>query len=256
LVILAGGLDRRVGLLPARGGRLPQMNGVTLYQGDCLEVLKTLESGSVDAVVTDPPYGISLRSHGQLFGSASEIIGDSSVYLAETIYGICADRNLPVAMFFSPYRWFVNGWRNVLVWNKGVHVGAGGDQKTCWKRDVEMVGIAFNRPLNGNRESSVLNFNAISPNFVGLKHPAEKPLPLMRYLVEKMTQPGDTILDPFMGSGTTGVACVQTGRKFIGIEIDEDYYAIAQKRLNEMDGPLFAGMFTGSQQSYFWEEEK
>ena len=209
---------------------------VVLHLGDCLEFLRMLDSGGIDAVVTDPPCGIALKSHGQLFRSAGAIQGDANAELAECAYGMCADRGWPVAMFFSPYRWFTNGWRNAPGWEKGIHVGAGGDRKTCWKRDVEMIGIAFNRPLNGARESSVLRFNAISPNFVGVVHPAEKPLPLMRYLIEKLTQPGDTVLDPFMGSGTTGVACVQTGRRFIGCEIDPAYFAIAQQRIAQAQG--------------------
>ena len=69
-------------------------------------------------------------------------------------------------------------------------------------------------------------------------HPAQKPLALLTYLIEKATQPEDTVLDPFMGSGTTGVACVQTGRRFIGIEIDPKYYEIAQRRIAEAEAQL------------------
>ena len=65
------------------------------------------------------------------------------------------------------------------------------------------------------------------------QHPTEKPVELMKWLIETYTREGDTILDPFMGSGTTGVACVQTGRNFIGIEIDPTYFAIAEKRIKE-----------------------
>ena len=214
-------------------------NGVTLYRADCLDVLPTLEANSVDAVITDPPYGIAFSSNGQLFVKAGTIAGDEDSRLAETVYGICADRNWPLAMFFSPYRWFTNGWRNVLVWHKGYHVGVGGDRETCWKRDVEMIGVAFNRELNGNRDSSLLRFNAISPNFVGLLHPAEKPLSLVRYLVERLTHPGNTVCDPCIGSGTTAKACIQTGRRFIGVEIDPTSFDIAVRRIEEasLEGP-------------------
>ena len=68
---------------------------------------------------------------------------------------------------------------------------------------------------------------------MGKVHPAEKPIGLMKQILENYTNEGDTILDPFMGSGTTGVACVQTGRNFIGIEIDPEYFAIAEKRIKE-----------------------
>ena len=64
----------------------------------------------------------------------------------------------------------------------------------------------------------------------------------MRWLIKLTTRPGETVLDPFAGSGTTGIACLHTGRKFIGIEISPDYHAIARKRLAEVDGPLFAAV--------------
>ena len=71
------------------------------------------------------------------------------------------------------------------------------------------------------------------------EHPSQKPINLMKKLVSEFTEEGQTILDPFMGSGTTGVACVQTGRKFIGMEISEDYYNIAKKRIENAQLPLF-----------------
>ena len=118
-----------------------------------------------------------------------------------------------------------------MVWNKGAHVGIGGDRETCWKRDFEMIGVRDNAPLNGKRDSAVLRFHALSPPPTG--HVAEKPVDLLCYLIRKLSQPGDTILDPFMGSGTTGVACMKTGRNFIGIEIEEKYYQIATKRIED-----------------------
>lgn len=206
-----------------------------LHLGDCLEILPGMDAENVSAVIADPPYGIALASNGQWFKKAGTIVGDEDTRVAETVYGMCADRNWPLAMFFSPYRWFTNGWRSVLVWNKGKHVGVGGDRETCWLRDIEMIGVAFNRALNGRRDSSVLSFNAIkiSSKFVGLRHPAEKPLPLMRYLVKKLTNLGDTVVDPTMGCGTTGVACMELRRKFIGCEIDPAYYKLAEKRIRE-----------------------
>jgi site-specific DNA-methyltransferase (adenine-specific) len=69
-------------------------------------------------------------------------------------------------------------------------------------------------------------------------HPTEKPIDLLVYLIEKVTQPGDTVFDPFMGSGTTGVACVQTGRNFVGIEQDAKYFEIAKQRIETAQLPL------------------
>ncbi len=199
-----------------------------LIQGDCLQVIPTLVGG-VDAVITDPPYGINFKSNGQWFTGAKSLHGDKTVELAESVAQLYSGKT--VAMFFSPYKPYSINWRNVLVWNKGGHVGIGGDRETCWKRDFELIGVKDNKPLNGFRDSAVLNFNAVLPPPSG--HFAEKPVELMAYLIQKLTNPGDVVLDPFMGSGTTGVACVRTGRGFIGIEINAEYFAIAQHRIEE-----------------------
>lgn len=204
---------------------------VTLYCGDCRDVLPTLTG--VDAVVTDPPYGIAHESHGQLFNGHLQIAGDESTELAEAVRTWCESKDMPCAMFFSPYR-PLSGFRNVLCWNKGAHVGIGGDRETCWKRDFELIGVERNGLLNGMRDSAVLNFRALSPPPSGHAH--EKPVELCEYLIHKIGC--QTILDPFMGSGTTGVACVRLGRRFIGIERDERYFRIAVRRIEAELGRL------------------
>ena len=85
----------------------------------------------------------------------------------------------------------------------------------------------------------------------GFEHPTPKPLCLMRWLIEEITEPGWTILDPFCGSGTTGVACVQTGRKFIGIEIDPVYADIARRRISEAANTLWTPKPTENQGEIF-----
>ena len=202
---------------------------IQLYCGDCLKLLPEMEPGSVDAVVTDPPYGIGHKSHGQLFKRADPIAGDADWSVAETVINWAARLGLPVVSFFSPYNPPDIAWRSVLVWSKGAHVGIGGDRETCWKRDFELIGVWGNRPLNGQRDSAVLAYPALLPPPTG--HVAEKPVELLAYLVCKVTQPGDTAFDPYMGSGTTAVACVKLGRKCIGIEIEPKYFEIAVRRV-------------------------
>ena len=214
--------------------------GVALYRGDCLEILPQLPDGCVDAVVTDPPYGIAHASHGQIFKSASRIAGDESLALAETLRGWAKGRAICCCMFFSPYR-PLGGWRNVLCWVKGEHVGIGGDRATCWKRDFELIGVEANGSLTGSRHSAVLRFNALSPPPTG--HVAEKPVKLLAYLLWKLGPRYP--FDPCMGSGTTGVAAVNLGRAFIGIEIDRGYFDIAVDRIRKaiteaQGGPMFA----------------
>jgi DNA modification methylase len=199
-------------------------DAVCIAHGDCREIVPSL--GRVDLVLTDPPYGIAMKSNGQIFKAADAIDGDLDVELAEWTVRTFAD--VPLAMFYSPFR-PVGEWRSVLVWAKGGHVGGGGDMETCWKRSHECIGVARNKPLNGPRDESVLRFNAVSPPPSG--HFCEKPLPLMAYLVSKLTAVGDTILDPFAGSCTTGRAAKDLHRKAILIEREERYCEIGAKRM-------------------------
>jgi DNA modification methylase len=200
---------------------------IRLYCADCLDVLPTLEAGSVDAVVTDPPYGMSYRSGFNGVRGTSQIVGDEST---EARDAVLAWWKGPAIVFGT---WKVQRPPNIvalLTWDKGPHVGAG-DLSLPWKPNTEEVYV-IGGGFFGHRGTSVLQYNAPSPNFVGLRvHPTEKPLPLMLALVAKCPQ--GTILDPFMGSGTTGVACIRTGRKFIGIEKEERYFDISVRRIQQ-----------------------
>ena len=208
-----------------------ERGNVRLYCGDCLELLPQLEAGSVDCVVTDPPYGIDFSSHGQLFRGTSRISGDTATVVARSIAEWCAVRDrTPIAMFFSPYKWLNLAWRSILVWSKGAHVGIGGDRETCWKRDFELIGVRDNLALNGGRDSAVISMNALSPPPTG--HVAEKPVGLLRYLVGKMSNPGQCVVDPCMGTGTTGVAAIEEGRSFIGMEVDPHWFSVAVRRID------------------------
>ena len=202
-----------------------------LYHGDCMEVLPGL--ADVGAIVTDPPYGIAHNTHGQIFVRAKPIAGDDSLQAYQWLDSL----QTPLVAFFSPYRWPGIQWRSVLCWHKGEDTGAGGDAATCWKRDIEMIGVARNGKLNGFRDSALLRHRARMMHSSG--HFAEKPVSLMRYLISKL--PNKLITDPFMGSGTTGVAAANLGRKFIGIELERKYFDIACERIEQAQrqGDLF-----------------
>lgn len=188
---------------------------VQLYLGDCLDILKTLPDGSVDAVVTDPPYP----------NNAEHFI--DSIETAEHFFAI-----------FDCPRWFVF-WHELerppislpLV---AVHI---------WHRNNT------NRPDNYEpiyefcsdgikRASRLFSYPVIYPGLTGCieatGHPTQKNQRMMAEMF-RQCRIGATVLDPFMGSGTTGVACVRTGRNFIGIEIDPTYFAIAQRRIAEAE---------------------
>jgi site-specific DNA-methyltransferase (adenine-specific) len=198
-----------------------------LHLGDCLEYMRTLPEKSVDAVICDPPYGGKLAKGGMWFKDMKPIEGDDSLYLMLAVAEWA--KNTPLAMFYSPYNPSAIKWRTIVVWNKGAHTGIGGDRKTCWKRDFEMIGVRGNRPLNGKRDSAVVYY----PGMLKKQHVAEKPVALMKYLVGKLTNEGDTVFDPFMGVGSTGVAAVSLGRRFIGCEKDSEYFEIAKQRIEK-----------------------
>jgi len=201
-----------------------ERNGITIFHGDCRDILPHL--GPVDLVLTDPPYGIALEEHGRS-GYDWTIQGDSSSSLGESVLSSVA--NLPTVTFAPLKRPWPGKWRQILIWDKGPAVGGGGDPLTCFKQTAELIQFRNTGHLNGGRDSAVLRF-WIAPNDYHY-HPVEKPLPLIRYLIQKFTRVDETILDPFMGSGTTLRAAKDLGRRAIGIEIEERYCEIAVKRL-------------------------
>jgi DNA modification methylase len=206
------------------------MASYQLHLGDCLEILPTL--GRVDAVITDPPYGIAYKNKRHDIRPrqyADVLIGDNDPCVGQSVTDWAHGASIPVCVFAHHRHPWRGKWRNWLVWDKGGAVGGGGDRATCWKFTWELIQVGGFGKLNGQRDGSVLRFPIGQSNM--RLHPTQKPIELMIYLIEKLTQPGATILDPFMGSGTTGVACIKTGRNFIGIEKDAGYYDIAQHRL-------------------------
>jgi DNA modification methylase len=210
------------------------MTDFTLHLGDCLDVLKGLPDGSVDAVVTDPPYGIAYASGmtGHDGGTALPgIVGDDDTALRDAVLAWWGNR--PALVFGSWKRARPQGCKMLLTWEKGDHVGMG-DLSIPWKPNTEEIYV-MGRGFVGHRGTSVLRHRApVTWNSArhGRRHAHEKPISLMEELVSKCP-PHWTILDPFMGSGTTGVACMNTGRNFIGIEIDPGYHAIAERRIRE-----------------------
>lgn len=231
--------------------------GVTLYLGDCLEVLPTLSG--IDALITDPPYSSGGQFRGDRAQKTSikyvqtdsqlttraEFSGDnrdqraflawSSIWFG---YALRCSNPGAVACIFTDWRqlptmtdavqcggWV---WRNLVTWWKpGIRM-----QRGRFSSSAEYIVYASSGvPIEGER--SPQNVLSIAP--VGGEekdHIAEKPIELMEALIG-VTLPGAMVLDPFMGSGTTGVAAVKLGRKFTGIEIDERSFSIACRRVSD-----------------------
>lgn len=196
---------------------------VTLYLGDCREILPTL--GKVDAVVTDPPYGIKLptdyarRKRGISYIDYPEIQGDDGPFDPAPFF-VAPELIFWGGNYYAPELPVTSGW---LVWDKrcGRMQNDQADAELAWTNCVKGVRV-FHHEWNGYHRESERGEHY---------HATQKPVALLRWCLERVR--GHTILDPFMGSGTTGVAAVKLGRKFIGIEIEPKYFEIACRRVTE-----------------------
>jgi DNA modification methylase len=203
---------------------------VRLIRGDCREILPTL--GKVDAVVTDPPYGIGHASNRVWKTTTaqwmqSEIASDSNTDARDSVL---AWHGGDFLCFGSLKRPAPVGTRGTLIWDKGPASGMG-DLTFPWKPSFELVFVG-GKGWEGERSEGVIKDHWITSRAsMGRAHPNEKPVSLMQGLLRKST--AETILDPFMGSGTTGVAAVKLGRRFIGIEIEPRYFDIACRRIED-----------------------
>lgn len=217
--------------------RIETIGNATLYLGDCREILPALEQ--IDVVVTDPPYGINakLGMGGGTKGDGGmwkgrRIMGDDDVTLRDEVLQAAAAPFAALAKVGTPSP---PGTRATVVWDKGEHTGAG-DLSLPWKPNFEVVYVGGDGWAAERRGSGIVKVNAIAGCVADRNdghrfHPFEKPMALMRHFCERA--PGRTILDPFMGSGTTGVAAIKIGRRFIGVEIEPEFFETACRRLEE-----------------------
>ena len=205
--------------------RKETIGDATLYLGDCREILPTLPR--VDAVVTDPPYGIGFVHSGK-----GGCLARSTQFGGVAIAG----DDKP----FDPTPWL--DFPEVILWG-GNHFASRLPDASCWLTWDKRDGVCSNDQADGEHAWTNLKGPARIKRHLwnGMlkqsergevrSHPTQKPVAVMQWALE-MTR-GRTILDPFMGSGTTGVACMKLGRKFIGIEIEPKYFDIACKRIEE-----------------------
>lgn len=214
--------------------RVETIGDATLYLGDCMEVLPTL--GKVDAVITDPPYGLKMQTRSDGGGVCSASSG-AKVYERsdwdkerpgrEIFDAMLAASDLQIIWggnYFTDYLPPSQQW---LSWDKGQDGFSLADFELAWSSQDKAC-----RRINYARSLALKD---------GKQHPTQKPLAVMRWCIEQAGKP-KLILDPFMGSGTTGVAAVELGCAFIGIEREPKYFDIACKRIEQAyaQGQLFA----------------
>jgi DNA modification methylase len=204
-------------------------DGVELYLGDCREILPQISGFA--AVVADPPYGQDYMSGwatDELWAAGRTITNDHSTAARDEMLSLI---NVPALVFGSRKIPEPGATRMILTWDKGAALGMGA-LDLPWKpssEEIYVIGKGFDGPRD---ESNVLYcppVQSMAKN--GRLHPNEKPVALLQRLIRKC--PLGTILDPFMGSGSTGVAAVKMGRKFVGIEIETKYFDIACRRVRD-----------------------
>jgi DNA modification methylase len=230
--------------------QIERIGDATLYCGDCLEILPTL--GAVDAVVTDPPYGVALTGKRTKRAASHANVGYISTDDAPSVY----DRMIHPALFgqsAAPYARAVITPGTRLMWRYPEPADIGCAYFPAGAGLGRWGFIGFQPMLYygkcpylarrmGHRPASIEisgNAEAASDD----RHPVAKPLRWVEFMVKKASaSTDDVILDPFTGSGTTGVACANLGRKFIGIEIEPKYFDIACERITAAyaQGRLFA----------------
>ena len=232
-------------------------------QGDCLELMKEIPDNSVDMVLTDPPYGTTAckwdsviplepmwKELKRITKSTSAIV----LFAAQPYTSVLITSNL--GMYKYNWVWkksqavgHLNAWRQPMRNTEDVCVFY--TNQCRYNPELKDKPLANQRPVTSRTKTSdnygnhkldvhkcppdktmpatILEFN----NAQGTVHPTQKPIALMEYLIKTYSNEGDVVLDFTLGSGTTGVACVNTNRKFIGIEKDEGYFKIAEDRINE-----------------------
>lgn len=224
------------------------MSTYKLYQGDCLEMMKNIEDGSIDLVVTDPPYEIATTGagmykqadkqyvkelNGMKDGFSEEVLDELCRVMKKiNIYFFCSQKQIiPLLDYFVKKK--KCNW-NILSWHKTNPIPACGNK---YLTDTEFIlffrekGVKVYGSFDTKRTWYATPLNQSDKKKYG--HPTVKPLSILENLVVNSSQEGEVVLDCFMGSGSTGVACLNTNRDFIGIELDEGYFNIAQNRIEE-----------------------
>jgi site-specific DNA-methyltransferase (adenine-specific) len=224
-----------------------------IYHGDCLEWMKEIENGSIDLLLTDPPYNVSQKSNFHTMGRKGVDFGewDKGFNQSDWLGLACGKvRTGGSAIVFNDYK-NIGLMKDTLeakdftikqliIWKKTNPMPRNRDRLYVTSIEIALwavkgKGWAFNRQRqtyeNAIFESPVVNHKQRS-------HPTQKPLSIIEELVKIHSSAGDVILDPFMGSGTTAMAAIKTGRNFMGVEKEFEYVEIANKRIEDLQRKL------------------
>ena len=245
-----------------------------LYHGDCLDILPTLEAGSIDAVIADIPYGTTACKWDSVIPFEPMWAGIKHVIKPRAAVVLFGSQPFTSALVMSNAGWFKYGW----TWKKVRPVGhlvakvrpmqqtedvcvfgdgginyypqmvklpkakterkkAGGKRGSCQHMGYTQS-ADYIKVVTEKYPTTILEFSSVQD-----VHPTQKPVDLLAYLIRTYTNEGETVLDFTMGSGTTGVAAMMEGRNFIGIELDAGYFDIAKRRIGEAVADVAFGLF-------------
>lgn len=299
-------------------GKMQLNDNITIQKGDCCELIKKLPDGSVDAIITDPPYlylknqkldkpfdeeaffseakrvlkrrgfvvmfgrgtafyrwntrladlGFTFKEEviwnkrlvSNMFSSLNRVhetisiyaLNDGSINKVRIEYMEKRIDNMPLLvdnikriarLINKPF-----GLEKILNYLENEETGIDNNVKNKYKivgekkYNVNRTCHVIKTIKDGLRESDIIS---LTSNHYTMQHPTQKPVRLMERLMALVTQEGDLVLDPFMGSGSTGIACINTGRRFIGYEIDDEYFGIAKRRLDEAEKEKSKELFFG-----------
>lgn len=222
-----------------------------IYLGDCIEIMRTLKNSSINSIITDPPYGIDYQSSRRIDKSKwkPKIANDKAPFIwwINEAYRVLTDKS-PMLCFC---RWDVQdifklaietaGFtvKSQVIWDKEQHGMGNLTSSFAPQHEVILFAVKGKYKFPNKRPKSVIRMKRVHAE--SLVHPNEKPVALMRHLVNAVTPPNSVVLDPFLGSGSTGVAAIEEGFQFIGIEQEKEYYDIASARiadaLNSKESP-------------------
>lgn len=218
-----------------------------LLQGDCLKLMKNIPDSSIDLIVTDPPYLIKYKTNyrkDKNHDFCSEILNDDNYECISNYIKQCyriLKNNTAMYMFcncdrvdFFKQQLEQAGFiiKNMIIWVKNNWTA--GDLKAQFGKQYEIIFLVNKgrKYFNGKRITDVWNFDRVAGK--NQLHQNQKPVDLLEQCILKHSSENDVVFDGFMGSGSTGVACFNTNRKFIGIELNEDYYNIAKNRIESL----------------------
>lgn len=217
----------------------------TIIHGDSLTVLRQMEPESVDAIITDPPYGINYEPGNRKVNTLGKIANDNApfIWFLYDAFRVLKSGAAGSGSLICFTRWdveqtFVDAMKlagfqvkSEIIWDKVTH--GMGDLKKQFAPSHENVVFAIKGKycFPGRRPRDLVTFPKL--NGSQMIHPTEKPVALLTSLITSVTKPGDLILDPFAGSGSTLVAAKKTGRRFIGVELNDEYFEKAQRRIEE-----------------------